>query len=309
MNIEMKKTLFFILAMLSMATNVLAQMGQETGLKAEKIWVEGCMQRHFLHYLHLDLHNPTDSVCTMKDIWIMTKVEGYNIEEVNYFFKGTSLEPDERKEVVITFLPRVPGEDLEYTICTKVAQDMEPEAILGTVNVTMSHDHVEIPAELSISGSTDDNGAYFLDSDSLNIEVAVTNPYDYKVGIVYGVELVIKERIANIFGYKTREVKDLCYELEANTTYNFTVGVKDLSPAKKYSAIIRYKPFAAGKDVECCEPVYFTVTDNTSGIESVNATENQNAQIFDLQGKRMAGSIDALPAGVYLVNGKKVVKQ
>ena len=48
----------------------------------------------------------------------------------------------------------------------------------------------------------------------------------------------------------------------------------------------------------------------TSGIEeNVSNSTVPVLGIFDLQGRHMAGSIDSLPAGIYLVNGKKVVKQ
>ena len=47
----------------------------------------------------------------------------------------------------------------------------------------------------------------------------------------------------------------------------------------------------------------------STGIDIPVSSVPTKAPIFDLQGRCMAGSIDALPAGIYVANGKKVVKQ
>ena len=49
--------------------------------------------------------------------------------------------------------------------------------------------------------------------------------------------------------------------------------------------------------------------DYTTSISKNIAAGMNKEGYFDLQGKRMAGSMGTLPAGTYLVNGKKVVKQ
>jgi len=51
--------------------------------------------------------------------------------------------------------------------------------------------------------------------------------------------------------------------------------------------------------------------DTTTGIDDVEAdnTLNTSMRIYDINGKRLpATSLDELPSGLYIVNGKKVVK-
>ena len=54
--------------------------------------------------------------------------------------------------------------------------------------------------------------------------------------------------------------------------------------------------------------------DTTTGIDDVEAVEPYNTldtskRIYDINGKRLpATSLDELPSGLYIVNGKKVVK-
>ena len=86
-------------------------------------------------------------------------------------------------------------------------------------------------------------------------------------------------------------------------------------PIKSTGAYV--KPFRAYLEVpsNSAKPYYFfSVDDNTTtGIESVDATlneENANQTVYSLDG-RMVGTIanwQALPKGVYVVNGKKIVK-
>jgi len=51
--------------------------------------------------------------------------------------------------------------------------------------------------------------------------------------------------------------------------------------------------------------------DESAGISavSIDDVKTGNAQIYDLQGKRMTQSFDNLPKGVYVVKGKKINKQ
>ena len=47
----------------------------------------------------------------------------------------------------------------------------------------------------------------------------------------------------------------------------------------------------------------------TTGIDSIGQTDgNANGAIYNLNGIRMAQTLRNLPKGVYIVNGKKVIK-
>ena len=54
------------------------------------------------------------------------------------------------------------------------------------------------------------------------------------------------------------------------------------------------------------------VSNGTTGIESVISGENTTADVYNLQGIRVArqanaDEVNALPAGIYVVNGQKVI--
>lgn len=50
----------------------------------------------------------------------------------------------------------------------------------------------------------------------------------------------------------------------------------------------------------------FVVVGNTSAINSLNA-EGVDAPVFNIQGVKVSGNLENLPAGIYVVNGKKVL--
>ncbi len=61
----------------------------------------------------------------------------------------------------------------------------------------------------------------------------------------------------------------------------------------------------------------FIIVDNTTGIRNVNGNENENgnADWYDLQGRRVSHSPSSLQPsrstlkkGIYIVNGKKVIR-
>ena len=51
------------------------------------------------------------------------------------------------------------------------------------------------------------------------------------------------------------------------------------------------------------------IIDVTSGIASINADNNGEKTVYNLQGIRVNGDYNTLPAGLYIVNGKKVLKK
>lgn len=51
------------------------------------------------------------------------------------------------------------------------------------------------------------------------------------------------------------------------------------------------------------------VIDVTSGIASINADNNGEKTVYNLQGIRVNGDYNTLPAGLYIVNGQKVLKK
>lgn len=91
-----------------------------------------------------------------------------------------------------------------------------------------------------------------------------------------------------------------------------------IKPAEDYDICVN----ADGTDVEAGEDGAFVITVNKNtaitinlpvgtGINAVGAEKFGNAGVYNMQGVRMAGDADMkqMPAGVYIVNGKKVVKR
>ena len=57
---------------------------------------------------------------------------------------------------------------------------------------------------------------------------------------------------------------------------------------------------------------WVTITpENTQGIETTLETNTKTAQqgVFSLDGRRLSNNINLLPKGIYIVNGKKIVKK
>lgn len=46
-----------------------------------------------------------------------------------------------------------------------------------------------------------------------------------------------------------------------------------------------------------------------SGVSEIGSAENTNATVFNLQGIRIENDLESLPSGIYIVNGRKVIKQ
>ena len=64
-------------------------------------------------------------------------------------------------------------------------------------------------------------------------------------------------------------------------------------------------------DVRMANPTtgYFTKKSATGIIHPTAAEPLKRQGIYNLQGVKMQGSLDQLPAGVYIVDGKKIVKK
>ena len=59
------------------------------------------------------------------------------------------------------------------------------------------------------------------------------------------------------------------------------------------------------------DPTYFTfctLKAATTAINSISADKKTNNAIYDLQGRPRGTDPSALPKGIYIINGKKVVK-
>lgn len=73
-----------------------------------------------------------------------------------------------------------------------------------------------------------------------------------------------------------------------------------------------------GKDVELAADGTYEFTaksthtvslTSTSGVDEIGAAENGEVKIYNLQGVELRGDFESLPAGIYIVNGKKVIKK
>jgi len=51
----------------------------------------------------------------------------------------------------------------------------------------------------------------------------------------------------------------------------------------------------------------FELIDDTTALENTSVEQSQSAEVYNLQGQRVSNT-DQLPKGVYIANGKKIMK-
>ena len=92
----------------------------------------------------------------------------------------------------------------------------------------------------------------------------------------------------------TYETTEPSYTLkDLNTASSFVYRVRAVGEAKNYSSWSAEKTFKFS---------------NPSAIAPVTFGEKTNAEIYDLQGRRLGTAVESLPKGLYIIGGKKIVK-
>ena len=113
----------------------------------------------------------------------------------------------------------------------------------------------------------------------------------------------------------TSEVKDMCrmfYGCSALTTINsnrawpYKVSRDMFAGCTKLKGAVAYDENKTDATMANPETGYFTA--KSTAVESVRFGADSAQHIYTLQGKRVRGEWKHLPAGVYVVNGKKTVK-
>lgn len=93
-------------------------------------------------------------------------------------------------------------------------------------------------------------------------------------------------------------------------TFKATAGYPLLIPGKHYAVIMGYQYGYNYVSMSNAAPTYFRVG-GTSAVEELPAdnAEEGSGEIFNLQGISVGYDFDSLPAGLYIRNGKKIVKR
>lgn len=95
-----------------------------------------------------------------------------------------------------------------------------------------------------------------------------------------------------------------------STRFSATAGYPLLVPGKHYAVIMGYQFGSNYVSMSNASPTYFRLN-GSSAVEELpaeNATE-ENGEIFNLQGMSVGYDFDSLPAGLYIRNGKKIMKK
>ena len=123
-----------------------------------------------------------------------------------------------------------------------------------------------------------------------------------------------------MWGYGAQETAVISFTLINNR--NIPAGKYRVFMGSKDNKETRYQPFRCGGQTGA---IFFYVTKNndgtfytdaiqrqypsiSTGIESIHYHPQTSSSIYDLQGRRLSTSFDALPKGIYIKNGKKVTK-
>ena len=95
-----------------------------------------------------------------------------------------------------------------------------------------------------------------------------------------------------------------------STAHAGTVYKVTLPDAETYTATLGETPLTFGSDntVEFTPAASTTLTiaKATGGVENVKADGSESTEIYNLQGIRVNGDVNSLPAGIYIIGGKKV---
>ena len=94
--------------------------------------------------------------------------------------------------------------------------------------------------------------------------------------------------------------------IKSNTAWERPISANMFAGCTKLKGAVPYDPNKTGARMANPETGYFTAKPAT--VESVRFGADGAQHIYTLQGKRVRGAWKHLPAGVYVVNGKKTVK-
>ena len=115
--------------------------------------------------------------------------------------------------------------------------------------------------------------------------------------------------------FNTQNVTDMRYmfygcsaltTIKSNTAWERPISANMFAGCTKLKGAVPYDPNKTGARMANPETGYYTAKPAT--VESVRFGADGAQHIYTLQGKRVRGAWKHLPAGVYVVNGKKTVK-
>lgn len=93
----------------------------------------------------------------------------------------------------------------------------------------------------------------------------------------------------------------------AQSDFSAVTGYPMLIPGKHYAVIMGFlygSNYVALDD----QPAYFRVDPNFASLDSLPVPAEGNGEIYNLQGMPLGHDLDALPAGIYIRDGKKILK-
>ncbi len=95
------------------------------------------------------------------------------------------------------------------------------------------------------------------------------------------------------------------------TRFNANLSFVNLQPGQYYAIMMGYEYGQNYVAISGAQPSYFRLNTNSSAVGELesDAEAEENGEIFNLQGISLGNDFDSLPAGLYIRNGKKIIKK
>ena len=235
---------------------------------------------------------------------------GVNVYNKTYLFandelmtgSGVYLDQYESDEVVYHFAPPAAGL-VNITIGTSSTGGGD---VLwsGTLNVQERHDPNLKCEALTVSNVNNNELLGTTMTVTANVKNLDTEE-DFDDQIIFR---LFKLKPGTNTGYEN-EKKVIDVVIPINETKDVEVSFEDLLIGSSYwvSAYV-YKP-STNQEIKMKQTYTYKVVEDPSGIRSISVDDaNRTAPVYDLQGRFVGTTVDVLPHGLYIVNGKKVIR-
>lgn len=95
-----------------------------------------------------------------------------------------------------------------------------------------------------------------------------------------------------------------------SVTLKGSIDFSEAEAGDSYAAAIFYVSEGTLKQHTATKPIYFTIDPSVSGITDVEYNpDSADHEIYNLQGMPVGRNLESLPAGIYIRNGKKILKR
>ena len=176
-----------------------------------------------------------------------------------------------------------------------------------TVSVEPTPSKPEVDANLTIENAREENGVFVVEGNEVEASITLT----VKKGLFNKpVLLEVQTKMADgkYYTVQHKRFDAIPYLSEGETgTFEMSMTIEDASNNQEYRLV------ATGSGIENVNPVLVKFMIDDSGVENNVADMPANYIVYNLQGVLVlethdSGRLQALPSGIYIVNGAKFFK-